>query len=464
MIGVSWRQGSTESLAEFTLGDDASTRLEAFASRLDLAELAYLATCNRVELIFARGPGSGSDDLRARAFELLTGRAPAPGEAERRLRAWHGEGAAEHLFMIAAGLDSACVGETEIVGQVRAAHEQALEANLSGPTLDLVFEEAQRIAGRVRGGTSLGRGRVSLAEIAVEALAERVARTPGTIALVGVSPMTERAARSLATQKLPFVVVNRSAEKAAALAAGFGADHLSLESFRRDPPAIEALLSATGAPEAILREPELERLAARTASGQAPLVVDMAVPPDVDVRACAKLDVPRIGMDDIVEEAERNRSRRLTEAADAREQVDAALDELQERLAERYYGPLLGALQRRYRHTADEGVKRLLKKELRGLGEDERAAIETWAEVLARRFAHIPCLGLRGLLNCGPEGSIQAFLSGLEPEFADELRAALGPGTRGRKADGDRKRDSAGDTQSETRGATGQRTRDEERV
>jgi hypothetical protein len=86
---------------------------------------------------------------------------------------------------------------------------------------------------------------------------------------------------------------------------------------------------------------------------------------------------------------------------------------------------LFGALQQRYRRTAIEGVKRLVKKDLKGLGETERAAIETWAEVLARRFAHIPCLGLRGLLHDGPDGSLDAFLGGLEPEFADELRTAL---------------------------------------
>jgi glutamyl-tRNA reductase len=130
-------------------------------------------------------------------------------------------------------------------------------------------------------------------------------------------------------------------------------------------------------------------------------------------------------MDDITATAERSRAARLVEAAQAREQVDEALTQLQERYAERYYGPLLGALQRRYRRTAQEGVKRLLKKELKGLGEAERQALETWSEVLARRFAHIPSLGLRGLLHAGPEGSIEAFLSRLEPEFADELRAAL---------------------------------------
>ena len=102
-----------------------------------------------------------------------------------------------------------------------------------------------------------------------------------------------------------------------------------------------------------------------------------------------------------------------------------ALDHLQDRFTERYYGPLFGALQQRFRHTAQEGVKRLLKKELKGLGDAERTAIEVWSEVLARRFAHIPCLGLRGLLHDGPDGSIDAFLNGLEPEFADELRAAM---------------------------------------
>ena len=101
--------------------------------------------------------------------------------------------------------------------------------------------------------------------------------------------------------------------------------------------------------------------------------------------------------------------------------MDDALDHLQDRFTERYYGPLFGALQQRFRHTAQEGVKRLLKKELKGLGDAERKAIEVWSEVLARRFAHIPCLGLRGLLHDGPDGSIDAFLNGLEPAFAEEL-------------------------------------------
>ena len=169
----------------------------------------------------------------------------------------------------------------------------------------------------------------------------------------------------------------------------------------------------------------LERLAARTPSGQAPLLIDMAIPADIDPEACRKLKLDRIGMDQITSAAERSRDARLLEAGQARELVDEALLRLNDRFAERLYGPLFSALQQRYRHTAREGVQRLLKKELKGLGPKEREAIETWCEVLARRFAHIPCLGLRGLLYNGPDGSLDAFLDGLDPEFADELRQAL---------------------------------------
>src|SRR5690606_31440877 len=256
-------------------------------------------------------------DLRRDAFKLLTGRAAAQGEAERRLRAWQGEGAAEHLFLTTAGLDSACVGETEIVGQVRHCHERSPELGLCGPSLGLVFEEALRIAGRVRGGTKLAEGRVSLAEIAVQLLRERIARTPGRIALIGVSPMTERAAVSLGGAGLKFTVVNRSADKAAALASRYGAEHMSLEDILRSPPAVEAVLTATGAGEPILSEGALERLAAHTPSGQPPLIVDMAVPGDVATAVCEKLAIPRIGMDEIVQRAEQNRAARLLEAAPA---------------------------------------------------------------------------------------------------------------------------------------------------
>ncbi len=437
VVGISWRHNGSEGLERYALDEDQlAETLRDFADRAGLAELAYLATCNRVELIFARTAATPSRDLRPLVYELLTGSAAAPGDAERTLKAWQGEGACEHLFLVAAGLDSAAVGEVEIAGQVRRCHELALQSRLSGPRLELLFEEALKIAAVVRGETGLSTGRVSLAEVAITHIRERLGRTKGKVALVGVSPMTERAAQSLAKAEIPLIFVNRTADKAAARAAAYGAEHVSLAEFQNDPPAVEAVLSSTGAGEALLGKSVLERLATRTPSGQPPLLIDMAIPADIDPEACAQLNIERIGMDRITGEAETNRDARLIEAAQARELVDDALLRLHDRFAERVYGPLFGALQRRYRHTAQEGVQRLLKKELKGVGAEEREAIETWTEVLARRFAHIPCLGLRGLLYNGPDGSLDAFLDGLDPEFADELRQALEQASTPKRAAG----------------------------
>ena len=431
IVGVSWRQDGSEALAHFALPEPArDQRLREFARDAGLAELAYLDTCNRVEILFARPPDASTSDgrrgdIRPQAYKLFTGRAPAPGEAERTLRAWQGEGACEHLFLVAAGLDSAAVGEAEIVGQVRSCRDFAAGLGLSGPRLELLFDEALNIAAQVRGTTRLGQGHVSLAEVAVVRIRQRLNRTPGAVALVGVSAMTERAARSLAKSNAPLIFVNRTPAKAREAALAFSAPAMALADFLRDPPGVEAVLCSTGAAEPLLTEPALERLAAKTPSGQAPVFIDLAVPGNIDSRACAKLGLRRIGMDEIVREAQSNREARLLEAAQARELVDEALPRLRDRFAERVYGPLFGALQNRYRHTAREGVRRLLKKDLKGLGSAERQAIETWAEVLARRFAHIPTRGLRGLLHHGPDGSLDAFLRGLDAEFAEELRQAL---------------------------------------
>lgn len=423
IVGVSWRQDGSEALARYALPDhDRNVRLRAFAESAGIREIAYLETCNRVEMIFAQ---YGQADVRADVHALLAGRAPRPGEAERVFRAWRGEGAVEHLFLVAAGLDSAALGETEIVGQVRACRDRASADGLSGPGLSLLFEEALRVAAAVRDRTRLAEGSISLAELAVGHILNRLAGAaePLPTALVGVSPMTERAALSLDKAGVPFIVINRTLANARPLAERFDMPSRSLASFRRSPPGIAAILSATGAREPIVDDAVFARLAA-TGEPLPPLCVDMGVPPDIDPAACAKAGARRIGMDDIVREAECNRETRLAQAADARALVDVALHQFRERLTDRLYGPLFANLQAHYQSVAQVGAERVLKK-LKHLDAEDRETIQAWAATQARRFAHLPTVGLRGLLLNGPEGSLDAFLGGLDGRLATSLRHHL---------------------------------------
>lgn len=188
--------------------------------------------------------------------------------AEKTFRLWGGGGAAEHMFLVAAGLDSAKVGETEILGQLRRALDTARQADTCGARLGLILEESLKVASKVREATQLDRGRTSLAEIALERTRDRLAGGGGSVALVGVSPMTERCGRALGGEGVPLIVVNRTLERARAFAAEVAGDPRSLEQFREDPDPVEVVILATGAPVAVLTRATLERLAARAPSGQ----------------------------------------------------------------------------------------------------------------------------------------------------------------------------------------------------
>jgi glutamyl-tRNA reductase len=422
VIGISWRNGGADMLARFTVPDpERDAFVNRLAGWLGARELVYVATCNRVEIAVVVESGAQIGPLRGPVYEAFAGRPPEPGEAEKTLRAWAGEGAVEHLFLVTAGLDSARPGESEIAGQVKDAVERSRRIGVLGNRLELVFEHALRVAGRVHADTQVSAGRVSLAEIALDKVRRRVARTDGAVALVGVSPMTTRCGQALSGQGVPLWIVNRTPSKAEALCREVGGRSMSLEEFVARPAPIEALVTATGASDPVLDRPALERIAAQAPSGEAPLVVDMAIPPDVDPEDAARAGVQRIGMNQVIAIAEENRRERLVELADARTLVDGALDEMRERIVERHLSPVLAALQKRYRRTALEGVERLLKKDLKGLGEQEREAVTRWAETLARRFAHIPTAGLRAIAQEGGNAAVETFLAGLGKDLAREL-------------------------------------------
>src|SRR5438270_913898 len=120
VVGLSYRHVGVEEVARFALPRaEIPARLPALRTLLKSAEILYVGTCNRVEVLYATDDGSAAGDCRAEVFRILTGREPQPGEAARILRAWTGEAAVEHLFLLACGLDSAQTGEHEIAAQLR---------------------------------------------------------------------------------------------------------------------------------------------------------------------------------------------------------------------------------------------------------------------------------------------------------------------------------------------------------
>ncbi len=423
VIGLSWRHASSEDVARFHLPKAVQAEeLAAFARRMDLQEVVYLATCSRVELIYRSEVRPDPIELRRRMFETFASRRPQPGEAERTLRAWVGEGAAEHLLLVATGLDSAQVGETEVLGQLREALAASRELGLASNVLGFVVEESIKIARRLRRQTGLDLGQTSLAQIALAHLDPGPDSLP--VALVGVSAMTERCARGLQETGTGVVWINRTQEKAhrALVENGAQGEARSFEGFAGDPCALSGIVCATGSLDPVLDVDLLREVAQHNPMAK---VVDLGVPPDVDAGDAAQVGLSYLGMDQILARADQTSQERQERAAEARIGIDQALPLLRDKVGSSALGPIARAVQEHYRQSAQTGLQRLFRKELMGLDEAQQEQLLQWSAAFAAQMAHLPTTGLRQVVREQGQGALHAFLSHAPQDLARKIRLAV---------------------------------------
>jgi glutamyl-tRNA reductase len=407
VVGLSYRHVGVDEVARFALPKaEVAARLPALRDFLRASEILYVGTCNRVEVLFATSDGSPAGDSRGDVFRALTGRDPQPGEATRILRAWTGEAAVEHLFLVACGLDSAQTGEQEIAIQLRGAWEAAREAHASGPILDRLLGEALGMANRVH-RLEAGIRAPSLADLAADRAVLHLAGKPGTVALVGVSPMTKRCGKALHRAGVPLLVVNRTLEAAEEFAQTVGAQALSLDEFRARPREVAALVLAAGGGEPVLDTVALARLAQVTT--RPPLIIDFGVPPNVEPEAARLAGFPRVGMNDLIQAAQERRLSQLMRMAPVRAAIDERLTRLRGDLATRAIGRKLADLRGTFEQIAAEEVDRALAAELRGLDDSQREILQRLGSTVARRLAHLPLAGLRAAAAHASADAVDAF-------------------------------------------------------
>ena len=408
VVGLSYRHAGVDEIARFSVPrSEVAARLEALATTLGAAEALYVGTCNRVELLYATRDGSPAGDAREAVFRILSGREPQPGEAARLLRAWTGEAAVEHLFLVACGLDSAQTGEHEIASQLRTAWQDSRAASTCGPTLDRLLGEALGMSRRVR---RLAGVRVpSLGDLAAERVLEHLRGAPRRVTLLGVSPMTRRCAARLHEAQVPLLIVNRTVESAAELARSVSGEWLSLDDFRNLPEPGGALVLAAGGGQPLLDDAVLARL--KRPGTDAALIIDFGVPPNVEPEAARRAGLPRLGMDELIAAAQGQRLPQLVRLAPVRAAIDERLARLRAELATRAIGARLAGLKGDFEQIAALEVERALRGELRSLDARQRAQLQRLASALARRLAHLPLAGMRAAaVHAGPD-AVEAFFN-----------------------------------------------------
>lgn len=368
---------------------------------LGASEVVFLATCNRVEVIYAREEGEtpSERDLQALAAHLVGSEAEEAVEPlHRSLSLRCGRQAVQHLFRVTASLDSLTLGEDQILAQVRAAYGTSADLGLTGPLLGPLFHHALAIGKQVRSETELARHPTSIVNLAMAALQEEPEAATLRTAVVGAGEMGALLVRTLRTAGLgPHVIANRSIESARRLAKDSAVEALSLADFLAGAQPVDVILTATAAPATIVSPEQLLALAARTPSGRPLLGVDLAVPRDLPV-----VDDPRVrvlDLDALRAHADENRARRAEAAAVAEELVERKVHTFTRRYHEELAAPAVTELRRSSEEILGRELEGLLGGRLAHLPEADRKAVERWARATFGRLMHLPVSALKRMAN-----------------------------------------------------------------
>jgi glutamyl-tRNA reductase len=373
--------------------DRARGLITELASGADVDEAVAVSTCNRTELYLVAGDPDNATRAAVDALACLGRLGPA--EVAVALRSLRGLDAARHLFRVTAGLESMVIGEAEIQGQVRRAYELALAQGTSGPIANRLFQDALRTGKRVRSETGISSSPASVASVAVDLATRTLGGLAGRhVLVIGAGKHGELTARTLAEQGADTVfVASRAHDRAESLARRFdGAavrfDHLPEQLTRAD-----LVLTCTACPHRILTRADL------AAAGRL-VVIDTAVPRDVDPSARALPGIELYDLDDIKRELARNLSAREEEALRAEPIVEEELASFERWLASLAVVPTISALHERGRDVVDRALREN-ERRWRALTDDDRERVELVARAVVNDLLHEPTLRLRRAGECG---------------------------------------------------------------
>jgi glutamyl-tRNA reductase len=394
VLGLNHRTVPLDLLERVTVDDSRLPKaLHDVMSRDHVSEAVMLSTCNRSEVyVVAEKFHPAYADLRTFFSELAF---VPPDELADHLYVHDGADAAAHLFTVAAGLDSAVIGEAEILGQVRHAWEMAQAEQAAGSQLNLLFRHALEVGKRARTETGIGRHVASVSTAAVAMAAERLGSLEGrSILVMGAGDMGEGMVRSLAASGVTDVrIANRTWERAAELADRVGGRAIRLADLDASLAEVDLLLTGTGASSMLIEHADVARV--MHARHAAPLlVVDVAVPRDVDPTAADLPGVTLLDMDDLRAFAEAGQAERRREVATVRTMVGEELERYTAVSSAREVAPLVAAL----REQAEDVRRAELERFRSKLGElDDRQldAVEALTNGIVAKLLHQPTVGLK---------------------------------------------------------------------
>jgi glutamyl-tRNA reductase len=395
-LGVSHKTAPVEVRERLALPPGrASEFMRDLRGAADVQEAVAISTCNRTELyLVVSDPVEAESTVLAmfarQAGIRLTGLASA-------IYSHRNCEAARHLYRVTSGLESMIVGEAEIQGQVKRAYEEALAKETAGPLTKHLFQAALATGKRVRTETAIGERQLSLPAVAVALAKEELGDLAGKeVVIIGTGETSELAARALADSgAAPVFVATRRRDRALSLARRFSGRSVSFDELPEVLERAEILVTATSSPHYLLEARELAEVMSRR-SGQPLLLIDLAVPRDIDA-SCGEIgDVSLYDIDDLQAVIARNRKVRQAEASKAEGIIEEEIQHFAAWLGSLEVLPTLAAL----RASANEIAAAVLAENAgkwESVSPRDLERIDAVARSVVNRLLHNPTVRMKEL-------------------------------------------------------------------
>ena len=346
-IGCNVSSAAVELRERLAFDAAKTTRALAELNARFAAEAVILGTCNRVEIYLSRQETVAPLHIPLMAEFLAEVHGVPANDIAPHLYEHADAAAVRHLFRVAAGLDSAVLGETQIAGQVKDAYEGAQKLTATGPLLNqALFPPALRVSRRVRNETGIAHGHVSVSSAAVDFVRQVFNTfTDKTVLVIGAGKMGRLTLNHLAELKPAAVLVtNRSPEKAAASAKACGGRVLPWDQLDDALVQADIVLSTTGAPEYIVSRRRFDEKVRRRRAGRTLLIFDMAVPRDFDASIHDGDTVSVFNVDDLSRVADQRMAERRRHLPAAEAIIESEVTKFVTEWNTRQDGPVIGQL------------------------------------------------------------------------------------------------------------------------
>lgn len=351
-----------------------------------VSEAAILSTCNRTEIY------CGQHDDEQQIFNWF-GRHTGFSRSQLAGCLYHfaNEQAVKHAFRVASGLDSMVIGEPQILGQMKSAFHTAVDVGTVGKVLNRLFQHTFTVAKQVRTNTAIGANSVSIAYIGVN-LAKQIFThlNEQTVLLIGAGETIELMARHLKENKVQQIIIaNRSLDKAQALVKSVGCRAITLAEIPNQLPWVDIVVSCTASTLPILGKGAVERALENRRQKHKPiLILDLAVPRDVEAEVSRLRKVHLYNVDDLKSVVQRNCKLRRHAAEQAEHMIDSQVDQFMDWMRSLAVLPSICALRRGLERLQQEEADKAMRK-IRN-GEDAQVVVQQLARGLANKFAHHP--------------------------------------------------------------------------